>query len=234
MWVRALSALRVRPGKYPERSMDAGRSFWQRETMLPLGFKLAYTAFVAVLLPVYADEHGWVNFLWFSNVALLGGLLAAWTESARLAGMFVIAVVLLELIWLLDFLIGLVLGGNPVFGLVDYMFDPLLPLHVRLLSLYHVPMPFVLLWMTWRLGYDPRAWRYWVPAGWIILLATFFLSNPRDNVNWVYGPVGEGQQVLPAWLWLAILMLACAAIWWLTHRLLLWGMRRFGRVMSAG
>jgi hypothetical protein len=43
--------------------------------MIPRWFKLAYLASAAVLVPAYALEHGWVNFLWFSNVAPLGGSL---------------------------------------------------------------------------------------------------------------------------------------------------------------
>jgi hypothetical protein len=201
--------------------------------MLPLWFKIVYTAFVAVLFPVYADEHGWVNFLWFSNVALLGGLVAAWTESRWLVSMLLVSVALLEMFWLLDFLTGLALGGDSLFGLTSYMFDPAVPLHVRLLSLYHIPMPFVLFWMTWRLGYEPRAWRAWIAIGWFILVLSFFLTTPDQNVNWVYGAVGESQEFLPGWVWLVIVMLALAAVWWLTHRLVYWFMRRFGRVAGV-
>jgi len=36
----------------------------------PLWLKLAYTAFVAAIVPVYVRQYGWRNFLWFSDVAV--------------------------------------------------------------------------------------------------------------------------------------------------------------------
>jgi hypothetical protein len=198
--------------------------------MLPLWFKLVYTAFVIVLVPVYAIEHGWVNFLWFSNVALLGGLVAAWWESRWLASMLLMCIALPELVWILDFTLGLARGGEAMFGLAGYMFDPNLPLFVRLLSLYHITMPFVLFWMVWRLGYDPRAWRHWIGIGGALLVISFWLTTPDENVNWVYGAAGEGQEVLPAWAWLLIVIAIMGLIWWITHRVLLRLMHRLRAV----
>ena len=37
---------------------------------VPLGLKLAYTAFMAVLVPVYWRYYGPTNFLYFCDVAL--------------------------------------------------------------------------------------------------------------------------------------------------------------------
>ena len=38
---------------------------------IPVWLKIAYTAFAAAIVPVYARQYGWRNFLWFSDVALL-------------------------------------------------------------------------------------------------------------------------------------------------------------------
>ena len=202
--------------------------------MIPFGFKLGYLLFVAVLVPAYALEYGGLNFLWFSNVALLGGLLAAWLENRRLASMMAVAVVLLEVGWLVDFLASVALLDPAPLGAVAYMFDPEIPLFVRLLSLYHLPLPFVLVWMVWRLHYDPRAWSWWVVIGWGILLLSFLLAEPGDSVNWVLGPGADVQDWMHPWLWLGLVMLLCALAWWLTHRLLLAAMGYFGRVAGEG
>lgn len=198
--------------------------------MLPLWFKISYLAFVVLLIPVYILQYGPVNFLWFSNVALMGGLLAAWLESRTIASMMLVSVALLELGWIADFLIGLLLGGTTPIGLVAYMFNPEIPLLVRGLSLYHLPLPFVLFWMVWRLRYDTEAWRPWILIGWGILILTYFLTTPDRNVNWVLGPVGEEQRWMPDWLWLVIVMAGCALIWWLTHKLLTIILARFNRL----
>ena len=55
------------------------------ETRIPLWFKLAYTAFCAVLVPTYLLAYGPTNFLYFCDVALLTTLVAIWLESPLLA-----------------------------------------------------------------------------------------------------------------------------------------------------
>lgn len=192
------------------------------EAGIPRGARWAYLVFVLMLVPVYAAVHGWFNFLWFSNVALLGGLVAAWLESRRIASMMAVAVVLLELGWVLDFLLSMVIWGWAPLGIVHYMFDPEVPLFVRLLSLYHLPLPFVLIALVWRLGYDPLAWRYMLVLGGGILLLTYALADPDNNVNWVLGPTGQVQEWMHPLAWLGVVMGVCGAVWWLTHRLFVW------------
>lgn len=196
--------------------------------MIPLWFKLAYLAFVAVLVPVYLLEHGWMNFLWLSNVALFGGLVAAWLESPRLASMMLVAVLLLETGWIVDFLGSLLLLGTTPFGAVDYMYNPDIALHVRLLSLYHLLLPLVLLWLVWRLGYDRAAWKLWMPMGLLVLVLSFLLSSPERNVNWVWGPGGEPQQWMPPEAWLGVVLIFCGLVWWITHLLVEHAWRRWG------
>ncbi|MFO8152623.1 hypothetical protein [Thioalkalivibrio sp.] len=196
--------------------------------MIPWWFKFAYLAFVAVLVPVYALEHGWVSFLWFSNLALIGGLMAAWLESPRLASMMLVAVLLLEMGWIADFVGSLLLLGTAPLGGVDYLYDPGIALPVRLLSLYHLLLPFVLLWLVWRLGYDRTAWRPWIPIGLSVLVLSFLLSSRERNVNWVWGPGGEPQQWMPPEAWLALVLAFCGLVWWSTHMLILHVLQRWG------
>ena len=41
------------------------------QSVIPMWLKIAYTAFVAVLIPVYWANYGPTNFLYFCDVALL-------------------------------------------------------------------------------------------------------------------------------------------------------------------
>ncbi len=186
---------------------------------MPLWFRLLYLAFVAVQVPVYILEYPLVNFLWFSNIALLAGLIAAWLRSALLASMMLVSVGLIEMGWVVDFLLGLALGGQPPFGMVGYMFDPEIPLHVRGLSLYHLFLPFALWWMAWRLGYDRRAFRVWLPTGWVVFLLTRLLVSDEENVNWVLMSPWHETGDVQGWPWLVVLLAAAGVAWWLTHRL---------------
>jgi len=49
---------------------------------IPLWLKLAYTAFMAVLVPVYLRNYGPTNFLYFCDVALIITLVGVWKLSA--------------------------------------------------------------------------------------------------------------------------------------------------------
>ncbi len=53
-----------------------------RTHRVPLAVKLGFTAFMAVLVPVYWLNYGPTNFLYFCDVALFLTLAAVWTESA--------------------------------------------------------------------------------------------------------------------------------------------------------
>ena len=186
--------------------------------MIPAGLKLGYLGFVAVMVPAYLLYYGPHSFLWFSNLALLTGLSAAWLENRWLASMALVAALLPEFGWIIAFVGGL-LGAEPLRALVSYMFDAEIPLFMRALSLYHLPLPFVLFWMTWRLGYEPRAWRLLVFIGYGVLLMSFLLAAPGRSVNWVLGPVaGEPQPWMPPLAWLGVVIGGFTLIWWLTHR----------------
>src|SRR5688572_10068889 len=111
---------------------------------------------VAVILPVYALRYGWRNYLWFSDIALVTTGVALWLESALLASMMAVGVLMPELLWSASFF-GRLLFGVRASDLAGYMFDPEKPRYLRALSLFHVVLPITLLWMLARLGYDTRA-----------------------------------------------------------------------------
>ncbi|TXN54614.1 hypothetical protein FV230_28910, partial [Methylobacterium sp. WL6] len=48
---------------------------------IPMPVKLAYTAFVAVLVPTYLSSYGPTNFLYFCDQSLLLTLVGIWLES---------------------------------------------------------------------------------------------------------------------------------------------------------
>jgi hypothetical protein len=104
----------------------------QHESRVPTGLKLAYTAYMAVLIPVYWHYYGPTNFLYFCDVALIFTLVAIWREDALLASMCSIGIVLPQMFWVADFL-GRA-AGYSLTGMTDYMFDASHSLFLRLLS----------------------------------------------------------------------------------------------------
>jgi hypothetical protein len=187
---------------------------------IPLGVKLLQTGFVCVLVPTYWVQYGPSNFLWISDIALIVIVVALWTNSSLLASMEAVAVVALEFGWIVDFLVRLLTGAHLI-GLSDYMFDTTIPLWIRGLSLFHVWMPFLLLWMVYCFGYDRRAWLAQSIAAAIILPLSYLLSEPAKNVNWVYGFGDQPQTWLPPWLFVVLLIVAYPICLYLPTHLLL-------------
>ena len=70
---------------------------------IPLWLKLVYTAFMAVLVPVYLYYYGWTNFLYFCDVALILTLIAHLDESPLLVSMCAVGIIVPQLVWVIDF-----------------------------------------------------------------------------------------------------------------------------------
>ena len=175
-------------------------------TSLPLWPKLLMTAWLAMLVPVYWRRYGPSNFLWFSDLALIIITAALWLESRLLASIAALAALVPEIGWNIDFLSGLATGRYPI-GIAGYMRGPRLPRWLRGLSLFHIPLVPLLLWLIRRLGYDRRALPVQTSVTLIVLPLSRVLSKPQDNINWVYGFGDRPQTLLPPRLYLALLML---------------------------
>jgi len=187
--------------------------------MMPLWIKCAYTLFVCVLVPVYLRKHGAANFLWFSDLALLTTVATLWSESSLLASMMALGVTLPELAWNVGFF-GRLIFGRDVTGLAGYMFDAERPLYLRGLSLFHVFLPVLLLWLVKRLGYDRRALLAQTLLMIAVLTVTYLATDPKQNINWAFGPGVKPQAWMPAPTYLALLMVSFFLIAYLPAHLL--------------
>jgi len=189
--------------------------------LIPLWIKLSYTAFVVVTVAIYAVKYPLWNFLWFSDIALIATVPALWLESSLLASMMLVGVLLPELFWNAIFFWRL-LTGQRLAGLADYMFDPEKPLHVRAISLFHVFLPILLLWMVARLGYDSDALVGQTLLAWIVLPLTYRLADSKvENVNWVFGWTAQPQKSMPPLAYLGLVMIGFPLLIYLPTHLLL-------------
>jgi hypothetical protein len=195
--------------------MTKPRHMAQPAARIPLWVKLAYTAFVAVLLPIYWYNYGPTNFLYFCDIALLLALPGLWLESALLISMCAVGIAAVQTVWIADFLANLV--GIPIIGVTDYMFESHRSLFLRGLSLFHIWLPIFLVFLLWRTGYDPRALWVWSALSCVVLLICFFFMPPPNpnpgstpvNINYVWGfSDREPQQWMSPAAWLAGLIVA--------------------------
>jgi hypothetical protein len=163
---------------------------------IPTWLKVGHTALATVVVLPYAWLLAPSNFLWFSDIALVLTAVALWRESRLLASMMALSTLLPELFWNLDFFARL-LTSRPMLRLTDYMFDPHTPIAVRVLSLFHVPLPLVLLLALRRLGYDRRALPAQTLLAWVVLAASYLLTDSVKNINWVHGLRDARSPVFP-------------------------------------
>jgi hypothetical protein len=207
---------------------------------IPGWVKLAYSVFVAVLVPCYWVTYSPWNFLYFCDIALLVTAVAIWIESPLLVSMQAVAIMLPQMLWVVDFLFQLV-AGVQITGMTAYMFDSNIPLFLRALSLFHGWLPFFLLWLLSRLGYDRRAFGIQSVVAIAVLLASYIFApapppsashpNWAVNINYVYGIDDKhAQTVMAPWLWVAGLMAVTLIGFYLpTH----FALRRFFAAPSA-
>jgi hypothetical protein len=201
---------------------------------IPLWFKLVYTAFVAVLVPVYWVNYTPWNFLYFCDVALLMTLVGIWTGQLLLISMPAVGLLLPQTLWVVDFITRAATGVD-ITGMTSYMFDPTIPLFVRALSSFHGWLPFALLFLVWRVGYDKRAYvaQSLLAVG---LLSLCYVVGPdppasaggqawAGNINYVYGMEdGHPQTFVAAPVWLLFMMVTNVIVFYIpTH----YALRRF-------
>ena len=201
-----------------------------RQNKIPLAVKLTFTAFMAVLIPFYLKEYGATNFLYFCDVALFFTLAAVWIEKPILAAMPAVGILLPQALWCVDF-IGTALN-LPVNGMTAYMFDTKIPAFARSLSFFHFWLPFLLVYLVYKLGYDRRALKYWTLLAWALLLVCFSCmpappapdSATPVNINYVFGMNDKAAQTyMHPLAWLALLMVLLPIVLYLpTH----WALQR--------
>jgi hypothetical protein len=183
---------------------------------ISLWLTVAYGLAIPVIAVAYWRNYGPANFLWLSDIALAFTFASLLTGNGLLASMAAVGALLLELAWTIDFL-----AGGRLIGLAAYMFDRKLPRTLRSLSLFHIALPPTLLFLLYQHGYDERALIYQTMLTWIVLVITYAVTDPQQNINWVFGPRSKPQTFLPPRLYLGLEMVILpAALFMPTHFIL--------------
>jgi hypothetical protein len=209
---------------------------WQVEfscMRIPLWLKVLWTAWVVVWVPLYYKQYGAQNFLYFCDLGNLLIALALWTESALIFSWQATSLLLFQTLFTID-LVGELVFGKHLIGGTEYMFDANLPLAVRLLSLFHVATPPLLLWAIAHLGYDERGWKLQTLTAWIIVPVNY-LWRPQYDVNFARGLFFREQHLVPGPVYLLLyLTVVPLLVYFPTHLLLRrWGQRARSRECKA-
>jgi hypothetical protein len=151
---------------------------------IPLTVRVAAGLWLAVWLPVYAVRYGWANFLHLSDIAVALTVIGLWTASPLLISSQAVGVLFGELVWTAD-VAWRQFTGHHLIGGTEYLWDARFPLWLRLMTLYHLALPVVLLWGLARLGYDRRApWLQTAIAALAIVVSRW--TDPAQNINFAF------------------------------------------------
>jgi hypothetical protein len=123
-------------------------------------------------------------------------------------------------LWMVDSL-GQFTLDKFVFGFrASYLFFNEVPFWFRSLSLYHVLMPVVWIYYLKKWGYEPKAFCNCVILFCTELIIIYFLSDPLDNINWVFLPTLKGWQNISPLTWLILEMVLLVVFVWLPLHLI--------------
>jgi hypothetical protein len=192
---------------------------------VPLWLKLGWTIWLVIWAPLYWRQYGAQNFLFFCDIGNILIGIGLWLESSLIFSWVACGLLLFQTLYTVDLAAALITGHHFIGG-TEYMFDPHLSLVIRLLSLFHVVTPPLLLWAIWRLGYDDRGWRCQTLTAWVVVPINYFW-RPQQDVNWARGLFFREQHTMPGWAYvLGYLILVPLGVYWSTHRALKWVSRR--------
>jgi hypothetical protein len=182
---------------------------------IPLKFppwiRWAVLVWLAIWIPAYWRTWGAANFIHLCDIAVILACAGVWTNSALLISSQAVSSLLVDAAWMLDAGWRLV-RGRALLGGADYLFDVHYPLWVRLLTLFHVVMPVLLLWALRRTGYDRRGWALQCAIALPLFVAARF-TDPAENINYAFiDPFIHRQwgpapiHVLISWLFIAFVV----------------------------
>jgi hypothetical protein len=129
----------------------------------------------------YWYAWGPANFLHLCDIAVILTGIGLCTNNSLLISSQAVSSVLIDIVWTLDVAARLIFGRHLIGG-TEYLFDATAPLWARLLSLFHIVLPFILLWSLTRLGYDRRGWKLQSAILLPVLIASRYVT-PDQNLN---------------------------------------------------
>jgi hypothetical protein len=177
----------------------------------PIWLRCAAVFWLTIWIPAYWYTWGAANFLHLCDIAVLVTCAGLLTNSALLISSQAVGSLLVDLAWTLD--AGWHLArGRGLLGGADYLFDANYPLWVRMLTLFHVGMPVLLLWALRRTGYNRRGWPLQSAIALLAFVAARF-TLPAENINYAFtdpfihrawGP--PAAHVLISWLFMTLVV----------------------------
>lgn len=186
---------------------------------IPAWVRWAALLWFAIWLPTYWITWGGLNFLRLCDVTVILTCVGLWSSDSLLLSSQAVAAILVDIAWVLDAAWRLILSRH-FFGGTEYLWDAHYPLWIRLLSLFHVVWPFLLLWAIYRVGYDRRGWILQVAIAAVVIPASR-VAGSALNLNYCFRDPFFHRAWGPAPVHVAIVIAFMAVVvYWPTHLVL--------------
>ncbi|MFZ0213825.1 MAG: hypothetical protein WBE20_06680 [Candidatus Acidiferrales bacterium] len=150
----------------------------------PQWIRWASVAWLAVWIPAYWITWGASNFIHLCDIAVILTCAGIWLGNARLLSSQAVSSIAIDLLWDLD-AAWKIFFGHTLLGATDYLWDANFPHWVRMLSLFHVVWPILLLWSLKRAGYDRSGFIFQTSIAALAMVAARY-TNPAQNINYVF------------------------------------------------
>jgi hypothetical protein len=178
------AALGHADGPQPIAMSSSHLSSGAPKTVFPAALRWGAVVWLAIWIPAYWRTWGAINFLHFCDIAVILACAGFFFESRLLISSQAVASILVDLVWIVDVASKLFFGRYLLSG-TDYMFDTHYALWVRLLSLFHIAMPLLLIWAVRRAGYDRRGFPLQLAIAFVAFIASRF-TNSALNMNYAF------------------------------------------------
>jgi hypothetical protein len=185
----------------------------------PPWLRFAAFAWLVFYIPTYWRYWGLANFLHLCDVAVLLTSIGILVNSPVLISSQAVSSLVIDALWLLDAAWRLILRRHPIGG-TEYLFNESYPLWLRLMSLFHIVLPVLLIWALRRMGYDRRALLFQSAVMILLFIAARF-TNPSENINFVFTAPIFNRQLGPAPVHVAVSILFMVFVIYLPTHLLL-------------
>ena len=164
--------------------------------------------------------YGVTNFLFLCNLGVMITAAALIAGNQLWLSSQAVAAPVIGLAWALD--AGWrIASGRFLYGATGYMWEPRYPLFTRLLSLYHLGWPLLVLACVARRGYDRRGWALQSAIATSAIVLARLSTPAADNINFAFRDPFEDAQIGPPALHVALVAVALAGVaYGITHAVL--------------
>jgi|SRR5690348_4243604 hypothetical protein len=151
---------------------------------IPLWARICSLVWLAIWTPVYWRVWGAENFLHVCDIAVILTCVGLIFSNSLLLSSQAVSSILTDVLWDLDAAWRL-FTGHALTGGTNYMWDAHYPVWARLLSLFHIVWPIILICALMRTGYSRRGFELQSAIAAAALIAAR-VANPSDNINYAF------------------------------------------------